>query len=544
MKNKLSKSLFLGFFSIVFSLSFLLLLASCNIKNKNEDNKPTTFTMYTSDLTDSMPFDDPVAREITKRTGVILDLQYPKRSNADSISLMLVNNSYPDLIFVKNDLARFIKNKAVIPLDDYIEKYGQNMKKLYGSEIVKLRYSLEDSSIYNVGTYELKRTINELSGNMQLQNAVLKEFGYPKVTTLEDYENIMQAYINKYPEINGHKTIGLSLLTDDWYWYVGLSNPGNYVLGLPDDGQWIVNQDTFESTYKFLYPEMKIFYKWLNKIYHKGLLDPESFTQTHDMWKNKLSGGYVLGTTYAYWGLTEIKKELENSGMTERTLAYLPVTAGKSYMDPSLKDYGYSGGWGIAISVDCKDPVKAFKFLDWMCSEEAQILTNWGFEGIDYLYDSQGKRYSITVSSKQNGVGQWLYPFPQGGTGYLDSTGNPLGKSQRETVIAEYNYAEKETLKAYGAEIWTELFPQPDDLGVSKHGQIWQYPLNAKSTAIIDNADAFVKSSLIEMILGPEGDFDAAWEKMQTELRKMGVEEVGLEVTELIKSKKELWSLP
>ena len=540
MKNKLSKSLFLGFFS----LSFLLLLASCNIKNKSEDSKPITFTMYTSDLTDSMPFDDPVAREITKRTGVILDLQYPKRSNADSISLMLVNNSYPDLIFVKNDLARFIKNKAVIPLDDYIEKYGQNMKKLYGSEIVKLRYSLEDSSIYNVGTYELKRTINELSGNMQLQNAVLKEFGYPKVTTLEDYENIMQAYINKYPEINGHKTIGLSLLTDDWYWYVGLSNPGNYVLGLPDDGQWIVNQDTFESTYKFLYPEMKIFYKWLNKIYHKGLLDPESFTQTHDMWKNKLSGGYVLGTTYAYWGLTEIKKELENSGMTERTLAYLPVTAGKSYMDPSLKDYGYSGGWGIAISVDCKDPVKAFKFLDWMCSEEAQILTNWGFEGIDYLYDSQGKRYSITVSSKQNGVGQWLYPFPQGGTGYLDSTGNPLGKSQRETVIAEYNYAERETLKAYGAEIWTELFPQPDDLGVSKHGQIWQYPLNAKSTAIIDNADAFVKSSLIEMILGPEGDFDAAWEKMQTELRKMGVEEVGLEVTELIKSKKELWSLP
>lgn len=540
MKNKLSKSLFLG----LFSLSFLLLLASCNIKNKSEDSKPITFTMYTSDLTDSMPFDDPVAREITKRTGVILDLQYPKRSNADSISLMLVNNSYPDLIFVKNDLARFIKNKAVIPLDDYIEKYGQNMKKLYGSEIVKLRYSLEDSSIYNVGTYELKRTINELSGNMQLQNAVLKEFGYPKVTTLEDYENIMQAYINKYPEINGHKTIGLSLLTDDWYWYVGLSNPGNYVLGLPDDGQWIVNQDTFESTYKFLYPEMKIFYKWLNKIYHKGLLDPESFTQTHDMWKNKLSGGYVLGTTYAYWGLTEIKKELENSGMTERTLAYLPVTAGKSYMDPSLKDYGYSGGWGIAISVDCKDPVKAFKFLDWMCSEEAQILTNWGFEGIDYLYDSQGKRYSITVSSKQNGVGQWLYPFPQGGTGYLDSTGNPLGKSQRETVIAEYNYAEKETLKAYGAEIWTELFPQPDDLGVSKHGQIWQYPLNAKSTAIIDNADAFVKSSLIEMILGPEGDFDAAWEKMQTELRKMGVEEVGLEVTELIKSKKELWSLP
>ncbi len=534
MKNKL-------FFILT---AVFIFCTACSNKSKYDYNKIKTFTLYSSDLSEPCGFNDPIAKEITKRTGVTLNFLYPKHSNNEEIEMMLVNGNYPDLIFVKSDITKFINARAVIALDEYIEKYGDNIKKLYKNEIVKLRNTLDDPSIYTVGTYELKNNTYIVSGNMQIQNAVLKEFGYPKISTLDDYENLLLAYIKKYPEINGHKTIGLSLLTDDWYWLVGLSNPGNYVIGKPDDGQWIVDQDTMQATYKFLYPEMKLFYKWLNKIYHEGLLDPESFTQNIDMWRSKIENGYVLGTSYTHWGLVDSQKELENKGLTERTFAYLSVTADKKYKDPSLKDYGYSGGWGIAISTSCDDPVAAFKFLDWMCSEEAQILVNWGIEGKDYYYDSQGKRISITESTKENGIGQWLYPFPEAGPGYIDSTGNSLGRTQKDFVIENYNYIEKETLKAYGIETWTDLFPQPDELGVSKHGRVWQYPLDEKNTAIINKADELVKTSLIDMIIGPQDTFDESWEKMCQNLRKMGVEEVGTVMTELIKTKKELWSLP
>lgn len=506
-------------------------------------NSNVKFTFYSSDLTEVEYFDDPIANEITKRTGVTLDFVMPRGNNSEEISMMIVNNSYPDLIFAKSDLSKLIAAKSVIPLDSYIEKYGQNMKKFYGDQLVKLRYSLEDPSIYTVGTYEIKNKVYETSGNMQIQNAVLKEFGYPKISTLDDYENLLKAYIKKYPEINGHKTIGLSLLTDDWYWYVGFSNPGNYVIGYADDGQWIVDESTMKATYKYLYPEMKIFYRWLNKIYHEGLLDPESFTQNYNLWKTKLSSGYVLGTTFPLWSITDIQKELEQSGMVERSFAYLPITASKKYKDPSLKDYGYSGGWGIAISADCKDPERAFKFLDWMCSEEALILTNWGFEDKDYYYDSYGIRRSSSIDSKENGIGHWIYPFPEPGTGYLDSTGNPFAKNQKIQIMAKYNYVEKETLKAYGAEMWCDLFPSAEELGVSQHGQIWQYPLDEKNTAIIEAADTYVKKSLIDMVVGSESDFDGAWSNMQTKLRTMGVEEAGQYVTDLIQAKKKLWSL-
>lgn len=528
-----------SFFLITLFLA-LNLFSSCTKNNTVQKGEPLHLSFYSADFPEEK-FDDDIARRITEKTGVTIDFIETRMSQSAYIDLMIANNMYPDLIFAKSDLSKLIEEGAILPLDHLIEEYGTNIKKLYGNQIVKLRYTKENPSIYSFGTYEIKGNKLETSGTIQIQNAVLKEFGYPKIRTLEDYENLLLAYIKKYPEINGRKTIGLSLLTDDWYWYVGLSNPANYIIGLPDDGQWIVNPYNQTAVYKFLNPQMKIFYKWLNKIYHEGLLDPESFTQNIDGWRAKISEGNVLGTIFALWGLSEIQTSLEEKDMTERSFAYLPMTASSHYKDPSLKDYGYSGGWGIAISKQCKYPEKAFKFMDYMCSEEAQILVNWGIEGIDYYYDANNNRISI-YDNNSIGIGTWLYPFPTGGPNYIDSTGNPLGRNQKENVIAGYNYAQKETLKAYGVEMWTDLFPSSEELGVSKHGQVWQYHLKAQSQALVSKVDNFVKQSLINMILGNAQDFDSEYKKMCDEIENMGIHDIEAEMTAMIKEKMELWN--
>lgn len=534
----MKKSNFFTVYSIF--LFGILFLSAC--KNKELAVTPITFDLFSADLSKPQPFTDVIAQEITKRTGVTINYEYTTENPTDTILLMIANDNYPDMIYAKGDLSKLIEAQAVIPLDDYIEKYGKNMKNLYGNQIVRLRNTIDDPSIYSVGTYEIKTKIYELSGNMQLQHAVLKEFGYPQIKTLEDYENILLAYIKKYPEINGHKTIGLSLMTDSWYWYLGLSNPGNFVIGFPDDGQWIVNQETMEATYKFLYPDMNLFYRWLNKIYHEGLLDPESFTQNEDLWNLKLKEGYVLGTSYPYWSLREINKDLIQNDNEERTFAFLPITYSEQYKDPSQKDYGYSGGWGIAITKNCKDKDRAFKFLDWICSEEAQVLLNWGIEGKHYYYDNSGRRIAYQNIKDEDGIGKYVYPFPQGGGAYIDSTGNTLSRLSRQNLINSYSDVEKQTLAAYGAETWNDLFPTPEELGVSKHGQVWQYSLSSQMNKIITQADDYVKSCLIKMIVAPQDDFDKNWKEMQEGLIKMEIEKAEDEVTNLIKMKMDLWN--
>ncbi len=41
-----------------------------------------------------------------------------------------------------------------------------------------------------------------------IQKAVLKEFGYPKIKTLDEYFDLIEKYAKKYPTINGLPTIG------------------------------------------------------------------------------------------------------------------------------------------------------------------------------------------------------------------------------------------------------------------------------------------------------------------------------------------------
>ena len=42
---------------------------------------------------------------------------------------------------------------------------------------------------------------------------------------------------------------------------------------------------------------------------------------------------------------------------------------------------------GISITVDCKDPDKAFKFISDLLTQEIHDLRFWGVEGVVYLVD-------------------------------------------------------------------------------------------------------------------------------------------------------------
>ena len=160
---------------------------------------------------------------------------------------------------------------------------------------------------------------------MQLQQAVLKELGYPKIKTVNDYEKAVKAYIAKYPEINGKKTIGMSLMASDWRWLITVGNVASAAAGISDDGQFKIDDDTQKAVYKFQLPEVKEYFKWLDHMNAEGLLDPESFTQKEDAYRAKLTQGNVLGISDAIWDYDTSTQVLRKAGMDERTFARLAV---------------------------------------------------------------------------------------------------------------------------------------------------------------------------------------------------------------------------
>lgn len=509
-----------------------------------ESLEPVTFTFYSADgLEDT--WTDPVAQMITEKTGVTLKMDYPADSNDNRIELMVATGEYPDFVFAKGSVSTLIRNDALIDMSDLIDEYGPNIKKLYGDEYENLRYSSEDPSIYQLCSDKVQEETLETSGTAQLQWAVLQENQYRVPYTLEEYTQMIRDYMEKYPMINGKPVIGISIVCSDWHWYIMLSNPSGYMNGSADNGQWIVDDEKQEVYYKHAADGQKEYYKWLNEMYNEGILDPEFATQTHEDFVLKVAEGRVLGLLDEEWDYTGAEISLRADGQEEHTYAGLPVTIDRSVKCPSLKQQNLAVGWGIGITKSCKDPVRAVRFLDWLCSDEAQILLNWGIEGVDYYYDENGKRCITdedleasrkdTNYSERTGVGFRVYPYPSYGNQSVDSTGNSYSKSSREMVKEGYDEMEKEALKAWNVDMLTDIFPQKEEFSKDAYSPLWAMTLPDELEKMLVALDNVSWKGLIECVVSPADDFDAKWDELQQNLKDAGLEKADREMTALLR---------
>ena len=509
-----------------------------------ESLEPVTFTFYSADgLEDT--WTDPVAQMITEKTGVTLKMDYPADSNDNRIELMVATGEYPDFVFAKGSVSTLIRNDALIDMSDLIDEYGPNIKKLYGDEYENLRYSSEDPSIYQLCSDKVQEETLETSGTAQLQWAVLQENQYRVPYTLEEYTQMIRDYMEKYPMINGKPAIGISIVCSDWHWYTMLSNPSGYMNGSADNGQWIVDDEKQKVYYKHAADGQKEYYKWLNEMYNEGILDPEFATQTHEDFVLKVAEGRVLGLLDEEWDYTGAEISLRADGQEEHTYAGLPVTIDRSVKCPSLKQQNLAVGWGIGITKSCKDPVRAVRFLDWLCSDKTQILLNWGIEGVDYYYDENGKRCITeedleasrkdTNYSERTGVGFRVYPYPSYGNQSVDSTGNSYSKSSREMVKEGYDEMEKEALKAWNVDMLTDIFPQKEEFSKDAYSPLWAMTLPDELEKMLVALDNVSWKGLIECVVSPADDFDAKWDELQQNLKDAGLEKADREMTALLR---------
>lgn len=530
--------------------AMLMMLAGCTGKQKDNNDQagstldPITFTFYNADGSED-PWTDPVALAITEATGVTLDTLYPSDVDVKAAELMIATGELPDMIFAKGDSDILIEQGALIDLSDLIDEYGPHIKALYGDEYEKLRYSKEDPAIYQLCCGKVKDAELTCSGTAQLQWAVLAFNDYRIPYTLEEYGDMIKEYKERHLNIEGQTTIGLTLSVTDWHWYTTLANPSGYIAnGAVNDGQWIVSDD-YEVQYKHMASGQREYYRWLNRMYDEKVLDQEFAIQTHEDYLEKIASGRVLGLLDADWDYVTAENTLKAAGRYERTYAGLPVTMDASVKCASLAPQALNVGWGIGITTACKDPVRAIQFLDWMCTEEAQILVNWGIEGVNYYYDEDGVRCrteeEIESAEKnvsyqsETGVGLHCYPFPSYGNTVLDSTGNYFCIKNPKSIATSYNEQEQAALKAWNAELLTDIFPQPEEFEQKEYTPLWSKILPGDLEWQLSKLDEIAWEGLIDCVVCSPEEFDAKWDQLQQNLINAGAYQVQAQMTELLK---------
>lgn len=514
-----------------------------------DDKSPITFEYFNADGKNGN-WDNPVAKAITEATGVTLDVSYPVASQGDAkedIALMIANDEYPDMIYAKGSATDLYQAGALIDMTDLIEKYGPNIKKMYGAEMEKLKWSQDDPGIYQLSYAGVNQKTLTTGGSCQIQWAALKENDYKYPKTLDEYEKMIKSYLAAHPKTeDGLDMIGITMSASDWHWMITLGNPAGLIADAsPDNGQWIID-DEYNVHYKHVTDEEKEYFKWLCRMYNEGILDPNFATQTDDDYIAKVASGRVVAITDAEWHYSQCEATLVADGKVDQTYVGLPVTLREDQVEKALLYQGTTVGWGIGITKSCEDPVRAIKFLDYLCSDEGQILYHWGIEGENYFLDDDGQPYRTDEEvakarsdpdySKNTGIDNYT-GFPIYGTGSYSEDGFPYTPTTKESVIANYNEAEKAGCEAMGFEMLTDMFAQPEEFDLLPYSALWAYQqpqeLAEKQTIL----DEIAWPGLVKCVTGTEDEFDGNWESMVQELTDNGLADAEEAMTEFLATK-------
>ncbi len=514
-----------------------------------DDKSPITFEYFNADGKNGN-WDNPVAKAITEATGVTLDVSYPVASQGDAkedVALMIANDEYPDMIYAKDSATDLYQAGALIDMTDLIEKYGPNIKKMYGAEMEKLKWSQDDPGIYQLSYAGVNQKTLTTGGSCQIQWAALKENDYKYPKTLDEYEKMIKSYLAAHPKTeDGLDMIGITMSASDWHWKITLGNPAGLIADAsPDNGQWIID-DEYNVHYKHVTDEEKEYFKWLCRMYNEGILDPNFATQTDDDYIAKVASGRVVAITDAEWHYSQCEATLVADGKVDQTYVGLPVTLREDQVEKALLYQGTTVGWGIGITKSCEDPVRAIKFLDYLCSDEGQILYHWGIEGENYFLDDDGQPYRTDEEvakaqsdpdyAKNTGIDNYT-GFPIYGTGSYSEDGFPYTPTTKESVIANYNTAEKEGCEAMGFEMLTDMFAQPEEFDLLPYSALWAYQqpqeLAEKQTIL----DEIAWPGLVKCVTGTEDEFDANWESMVQELTDNGLADAEEAMTEFLATK-------
>ena len=514
-----------------------------------DDKSPITFEYFNADGKNGN-WDNPVAKAITEATGVTLDVSYPVASQGDAkedVALMIANDEYPDMIYAKGSATDLYQAGALIDMTDLIEKYGPNIKKMYGAEMEKLKWSQDDPGIYQLSYAGVNQKTLTTGGSCQIQWAALKENDYKYPKTLDEYEKMIKSYLAAHPKTeDGLDMIGITMSASDWHWMITLGNPAGLIADAsPDNGQWIID-DEYNVHYKHVTDEEKEYFKWLCRMYNEGILDPNFATQTDDDYIAKVASGRVVAITDAEWHYSQCEATLVADGKVDQTYVGLPVTLREDQVEKALLYQGTTVGWGIGITKSCEDPVRAIKFLDYLCSDEGQILYHWGIKGENYFLDDDGQPYRTDEEvakaqsdpdyAKNTGIDNYT-GFPIYGTGSYSEDGFPYTPTTKESVIANYNTAEKEGCEAMGFEMLTDMFAQPEEFDLLPYSALWAYQqpqeLAEKQTIL----DEIAWPGLVKCVTGTEDEFDANWESMVQELTDNGLADAEEAMTEFLATK-------
>ena len=346
---------------------------------------------------ESEPNNRTIFKRLEEKTNVHVNWKAIQSDQwGDKIQLEMSNiKSLPELVFNAQfgdtDLLKYAKQGVIINVEEYIDKYMPNLKKVF-EEVPEYRTMCTDENghiwafpwIEQLGS---NKTAIQTVGNMPFINTAWLNFlnlEMPK--TVDEFEKVLIAFRDNAASLKAQFNIEGDIIPLSCIISGGnedctiLCNGFGEGYGDPDPGRHIVVSDDGKVVCTATTEGFRKGIEWLNKLYTENLIDPDAFTQEWSTYVAKgKSGRYGVCFT---WDVANIAPSLEG-------WAPLPaLEADVRNITPANGSFtsGFDRGRCV-ITANAKNPALICAWLDQMYDPFQSPQNNWGTYGEDDDFD-------------------------------------------------------------------------------------------------------------------------------------------------------------
>lgn len=462
----------------------------------------------------------------------------------------LVAGQLPDLIGLKGlDQANLAMDAdMLLPLDEYKDQ----LPNLFENELYAdaIKYSEDFTSNDTGHLYIMPVAIGPTSYNSYnwvplLQWDAYKNVGMPEIDTLEDYLDVVEQMVAYKPTTElGEKVYGFSLFSD-WDKVTALEiSTLSFMYGI--DTEYVsplMETNVVTKETKSLLAEDS-FYKRALKFYfeanQRGLLDPDSLSQTYSDVDSKFSAGRIMFSWFS-WLTGSYNTNNQNNEEKVDGMASVVAKDMKLYNAP-YQSIGRN--WYFAISKDCSDVDAALELLNWLYDVDVcQYLSN-GPEGVIWEYNENGEPGIIDWNPVDNKA-ELLMPEDIGGGAFQDGVYpfNTLGPQAAAIMEDGYTMSYRywpETLKRNpslmkqevnemlgGVTVLAEYLEANDMVADSTQAVNMITPASDDLEITITQIGEIVKKYSWQMVYASdEAEFESLWSEMVGQAEQLGLDQV------------------
>ena len=519
------------------TMSLTLVLTACGGKNNNAANNSNT-KKEDSNLTavgtlpivkkkvtlkavsgkaPMAPNFDEMAIQKTVESMTNVDIEWNNIPQADFIekrNLLLASGNLPDIFygsgFTDPEIVKYGKDGTIIPLNDVIEKYMPNVKKILDSKpLLKAFMTAPDGNIYTLpGGEEMGFGREGIGANpnfLFINKAWLDKLKLAMPTTLDEYYNVLKAFKTQDPNGNGKPDeIPLTFINGFWTGDIG------YLFGAfgtpdktyqPGDNTYIEHLNVKDGKVNFAAQEpgykeaVSTFGKWVKE----GLIDKEAFI--YDVPK--------------YFAVGKTKDERVGSFIWwEETEIVGPDRAKDYVLLPPFKDmvveWNNGSAWGRgghAITKACKNVEVAARYLDSLFDQKISAQLAWGPIG-DVFEEKDGK---LAFKPLPDGVAMGEYRqkvAPGGGLVTSESFGSYVPMEDR--AVERINRIKQYFTPQMEKENYPNIFFTEEELNqISK---------------IKPDLAKYVNQKRAQWLMN--GGVEKEWDDYNAKLKQMGIEDL------------------